>query len=349
VLALLVPTILPGAAAGQPNKEPLVPKRTIEFATSDDPLAVPLFEADPKLLEQRYAAELRVTVVDYGDLYNALQDSPPELREKLAAAYRSLAQSGRGGELATRIQALWPANPEGPASADSQYVSSSARAAGEGGRSNAVNVTYRVLGATPEQVQQRTRAFVDVLDRGIIEPIQQQLLAIKTKHETELAESRKSDTEARREIAELSRQLKDAEVLDVQVINDLRTQRRLLEVDLAGVKARVQACAEILKRELPESRREQVENLKLTAEIELAGLDARQQRIETIIDQSQKALALNSRLNSARAASANAWSSAERSEKNVARYAQTIRTYGPLRLLDETIVIRPVQWQKPAP
>ena len=64
-----------------------------------------------------------------------------------------------------------------------------------------------------------------------------------------------------------------------------QTEQRMIGVDKAGITARIDACNSILERrnQLPTSRVEQIETVKITAEIELVGLEARQSALTEIV------------------------------------------------------------------
>ena len=70
---------------------------------------------------------------------------------------------------------------------------------------------------------------------------------------------------------------------------DLTAQKRMIAVDLAGINARIGACQKLLTRPgVPVNRLEQVETVKITAEVELVGLAARKAMIENLIDKEQQ-------------------------------------------------------------
>ncbi|HID75184.1 MAG TPA: hypothetical protein EYP56_04215 [Planctomycetaceae bacterium] len=65
-------------------------------------------------------------------------------------------------------------------------------------------------------------------------------------------------------------------------------QRRLVAVEIAGARARIDACNSLLERlkeqgQATGGRAEQIETLKIGAEIELAGLTARRRALHGLI------------------------------------------------------------------
>ncbi len=214
---------------------------------------------------------------------------------------------------------------------------------------NVYIATFIILAHTPERAKELTQALLTFFDHGIVAPIQEQLKKAQEGLEEELAQSSAGLAGAQKVRDAATQQMKDVEVLEDQAINDLKTQRRLLEVDLAGVKARIDACEAILNRDLSKTRRDQVENVKITAEIELAGLAARQKTLDTIIDQGQKAATLGFQLRKAQNEVSQWQGRIAQTEQRIADYVRKIELHGPFRLVDEKVVIHPIKWEaKPA-
>ena len=78
-------------------------------------------------------------------------------------------------------------------------------------------------GAAQVVLGERDRVRMFLWQHALIEPIQQQLLAIKKQYEAALAEHRKEAAEAQREVDGLKAQLKDAEVLDAEIVKPVVT------------------------------------------------------------------------------------------------------------------------------
>jgi hypothetical protein len=209
--------------------------------------------------------------------------------------------------------------------------------------------TYFLLAPTPERARELTQALFILFDQGITEPIQEQIKKLKEVEGRILQDYREKLAAAQRELDELS-QTKNPEVLEPQAINDLKTQRRLLEVDLAGVKARIDACETILNRGgLTNARRDQVENVKIAAEIELAGLAARQKTLNAIIDEAEKSRDFSARLRQKQMEVTNLQRRLRDAEQRLAAHVETIKQFVPFRPVDDKVVIRPIKWEaKPA-
>lgn len=335
-----LPTAKPAGGAPAKQTEPLVPKRQIKFETSSEELAMTLFEADPKLLEQRYMAEATLSVPTSEVLNRSAFGGKSEDWQKAFVLLQSV------HHFRSLLEVI--GNDRMPPDEDVRTLARDARfvLVADFTSSRQVHTyNYRLLAPTPERAKELTQALFRLFDQGVTEPIQKELKRLKEDHETKLEEYRVRLAAAQVELDAL-KEIKNPEVLEPQAINDLKTQRRLLEVDLAGVKARIEACETILNRgTLSNTRRDQVENVKIAAEIELAGLAARQKTLDTIIDQAQKSLDLSSKLKRAFANVDQLQRSVRSLESHIATHTDIMKELGPFRLVDDKVVIRPIKWE----
>ncbi len=95
---------------------------------------------------------------------------------------------------------------------------------------------------------------------------------------------------------------------------------------------------------LSEDRVEQVENLKIAAEIELAGLAARQQALDSLIKNGEQRIDLLNSANGAEAEVNGAKKSVSSYEKRLSDAEEAIKSLGPLRLREGKVAICPVKW-----
>jgi hypothetical protein len=337
---------LASAAAQAPDApparsgEPQAPKRQITFETSDKEMPLPLFAADPKLLERRYVAEVKLSVPGYDAL-------PRPIGAKLFNLYRSLPDGNDISSLLSMIRQspMPPGEAVQLLAAEARFVLRDPMDPISRNKADANQVAFRVLSTTPEQAKDLTKALLALFEQEITEPIQEYLQERKRVEEAALRGHRERFAAAKQQADALKPQVSNEEVMDAKAIIDLKTQRRLLEVDLAGVKARVDACEAILQRRLSDARREQVENVKITAEIDLAGLAARQKTLDAIIAEGMKALTVKSELGRAQSEVSGWQNRIAESEQKLAEYVRLIEMYGPFRLVDDKVVIRPIKWE----
>ena len=130
-------------------------------------------------------------------------------------------------------------------------------------------------------------------------------------------------------------------------IAELRNQRRLLLVDIAGTRARIEACAALLERNKPRviHTAQQVESLKITAEIELAGHSARESALSAIINSGseRRDLAAKRSLESSRLSSSKNLIVSKL--KSISDDEKMRRRYLPMSVKDNKVLIEPIKWQ----
>jgi hypothetical protein len=174
---------------------------------------------------------------------------------------------------------------------------------------------------------------------------------LRVKHEIELAGLRKQAAELEAKVAQILKELeeyKDVEDLDAETLADLTTQQRLITVELAGVEARIEACEKILARlrdmTAPGSRIEQVETVKVTAEIELVGLMARKDAIGAIVDRARAKRDLANKLADNQGVHWNVNRQIGDQEQFVAACEQLRKEAMPFEIKGK-ITIYPIQWE----
>jgi hypothetical protein len=148
-----------------------------------------------------------------------------------------------------------------------------------------------LLSPTAEEAKQCVEAWLTVYDWGICYPGQKECLDIRKKLFQMIAEKseilKKNETELSNAEKEADK-YKEFEDITPEALVTLKTQRRMLTVDLAGIKARIDACREMLVKEnISAARKDQIETTRVNAEIELRGLNAKQAEIDGIIQGAQ--------------------------------------------------------------
>jgi hypothetical protein len=147
--------------------------------------------------------------------------------------------------------------------------------------------------------------------------------------------------------AELEKIIAEFEPISAETIADLKTQQRVIAVDLAGVTARVEACAAILKRGDVRSDRttEQVESIKIAAEIELVGLTARMKAMDKIVQQGTKREHLVAQLRQVDSTTRGLQAEIRRKTSLINQLESARKNANPLPIPDNRIVIRPIKWE----
>ena len=129
------------------------------------------------------------------------------------------------------------------------------------------------------------------------------------------------------------------------MLSILRVQQLQLDVDLAGVKARIAACERLLAQPaLKAERRNQIEDIKVAAEIELSGFEARRTKSNEFIGKVKTKVDLLNKFSTAEVSLANAPITIGGLEEQIKTIDAAIRAYAPLPLVDNKVVVQPLEW-----
>lgn len=348
------------AEAGPKLTEPVIPKRELTFEQSAEEYPLPLNVPDPKLLEQRYIAVFRSVGLPKGRRLDVPKHPvSPNLRSLYAMAFRSggtgypplfpglvrnvpkdrlpaedilSVLTTQGGSLISVRRESCP-NPDDPGTPLEYYA-------------------FQVRAPTVERAKELVEALLVLYDYGLSYPVQQEYLQLGRDAEKELPKLRDASEKAQQELARTEKQLealKDFEDLGEETLVDFRTQLRLISVDMAGTKARIDACNKILagRKDLGPSRIEQVETVKITAEIELVGLAARKDAIEKIVELGQRRVELFNQTTKLRHDAVHARGAVSDALNKTAEYETARKQYEPFPIQDAKVVIHPIRWEQP--
>ena len=144
--------------------------------------------------------------------------------------------------------------------------------------------------------------------------------------------------------------LKPYEEVTSEALASLVSQKQLNTVERAGVLARITACQKILdqlKNKGPQA--EKAESVKIAAEIELAGLEAKQAAIDDLVQKSRRRLGLESVTRQLRSRIGTAERCAERNESRAAIYKTAVDEKMPFAKVEGKALIRRIKWEEPKP
>jgi hypothetical protein len=365
------------------------PRREIRFEHQDVPYAIRLFRADPKLLEQKVVATARVTwpvttarlryrsaselhamysgnassstlaPIDHlrRDRHNASTARGVFILDMLLAQgsgeyHRRLARDMRDEYSASSLfrEALGRV-PDGqrPDASSSDYLVSDMVRQDFFASQQGDHYELRVLAPDREGAEALAAALLRVLDWGIARPVQMLLWDERTEY---LAAMQQLQAELDQIVVQLAagkQKLDQTQEFDPQGLTDLRTQQWLLQVDISGAKARVEACDRLLAKfdaitAATAARRDQVLDLKIAAEIDLAGLSAKKLTLDQLVADTKQRQGLLS----AYAADEGKKGQLERRmrqfKNSLALIEASLIRFGPLPLVDNRIVTQPIQW-----
>jgi hypothetical protein len=361
----------PSARAAANLPKPVIPERKLTFDISEEEQAVPFrTTADPtKLAEQRYVATfslvgpIRLGVARLGavadreiDEYRVavnchqlllLRAQPPHssLERELKLALKQMPRERvPSDEVMSQLTELL-------ARGSSSFRRSVAPAASEQEGKDMAVFHFEILAPTPERAKELVQALLAFYDYAVFYPLQKDALAVKAAYQKRLEEDRAALKEAQSSLPALEKQLAELkEYADItpEALAQFTTQQRLISVDMQGVKARIDACNKILAGvPRPSRRSEQLETLKITAEIELVGLAARKEALEKIVEKGQERKELSGKR-------AQTHSRARSLEVEISMMLDGIRDYEaelkkcmPYPVEGAKVVIRRIKWVPP--
>ncbi len=342
--------------------EPVIPKRELKFEVSEEPYELALFAADPKLLERRYVAIVRLGADRAA--FATDSDFPDDLRNLATDAIQSDGFARVVGRLAglTGAQQRLPEDVLSALTTESENTircvrkdnrGRSRRASAKGDGTEAFPSTdyefyFHIYAPTVDRAKELAAGLITLYDYGYCYPMQaatlkQRRLTVKER----VPKARAALKEAQQALADYQKQLdafQDVEDVREEALDQLTAQRRLILVELAGVEARIDACNKILAAGQNPRRTEQVETIKIAAEIELVGLAARRDTIKQIVDRVRQRLKLLEGMPPVSGKVISRERAVSSSERAVVRFEQRREESMPFAIVGGKIEIRPIRW-----
>ena len=345
----------PSPKASADALEPLSPERELTFEVSEEEVSRKLTTPDPGLLEQRYVAVFRSEI---------FSPKGRSLRVPLERDLRELSQEVFSMGTPTfsrpytfpRVLANVP-QEHMPAEDIRDVLSAYIRGRSAYFTHRQVPMgdrydrkyyqSFELMAPSPERAEELVRGLLSLYDYGVYYPIQRECLRLKRESEGRLPKYRATLKEAEKELAESAEQLeqlKEYEDVNKEALVHFTTQLRLISVDLAGIRARIEACNKILAKPVKPSRVEQVETVKITAEIELVGVEARKAAIEEIVEKGRRRVELLGSAEAARKKVSSYKSTISSRETRIAGYEADRRELMPFPIQDGKVTIHPIKW-----
>jgi hypothetical protein len=211
-------------------------------------------------------------------------------------------------------------------------------------------IQVRIYAPTMQDAEKGVKAWLDLYDRGVCYPAILQCRKLNDQFEQTYAKSNKELRKLERSRDEISEELenyKEFQDLDKEAVGSLKTQRRMLAVDLTGIDARLALANKMLSQTDHLKRHEQIESIKIAAEIEQVGLDAKRREMDRLIkgvDDRQAVLQKRSKKAGEiqRASATTTW--LKSSIENLENYRQG---YLPLPVHEGKVEIRRIKWAAP--
>jgi len=359
-----------------------IPARDLKFPHAADKVPTKLFRADPKLLENKFVAQF--TLLPAGldptnekSVEEFRQRQAPDSRESSSLPKNLLNSINWGGVMMFRSERgfnfdealslsqqfkLLAENCAPGQRPDIAFLTSSeadrdvlrnSQGSSRRGGGRAVgeplvnaNWSFTVYAPTPEEAQTRATAIVRLLDGGLSRPMQKYFL---TQGRAALENARQAQAEVISQVEAMhveTQKLTKPSEISPDILSQLKAQKVMVAVELAGLIARVKACDEMLKdpKKLEISTLQSVSDMKVKAEIERVGIKEKLDQINVFIGEGDGREAASSRLAAAEAAKLRAQQRLSNYDRMANSYAQLVLLYAPLQIEGNEIKISPIEW-----
>ncbi len=332
------------------TEAPPIPEQKLTFDVSEETSMVTIeakaLVSNTKLQQLRYVARVEVFVV-----YSREVDGKWDL--SLLHAFQRLYSRGPASldSLAARLPDQHPLSKE----LLSELLSHGRLLGLSGGLEpspirgdeiRGAQAVFEVLAPSPQRAKELAQGVLVLFDYSFYRPMRQIQLENLQLHQRELAESSKRSDAAEAEVARLEDVLdKETEYsdIDVESLPSLTTQQRMIAVDLAGVTARLEACIALLDKTQKSPSRDRLEELKVTAEIELVGLSAKKGAIDAIVKGARARLQTRAALSKARATRRLANQGTNHTKSRLEEAEKILEESTPLKVVED-VPIRRIEW-----
>ena len=209
-----------------------------------------------------------------------------------------------------------------------------------------IEMTFRVFAPTAEEAEQRARAIMQLYDCGYTRPVQRLALA-EGRHVLEQSRKLAQDLPmlSAAIAAEEAKLAKPSEISH-EILTELKAQKVMQTVELAGLNARVKACDAMLgdPKRLEVSTLQSVSDMKVKAEIERVGIKEKLDQINDFIAEGDARNAAQSRLEELSFKHGSLQSTIEGQERRAWSHSALFTHFRPLDLAENRIDIGPVEW-----
>lgn len=355
--------------------QPKAPACELKFKVSDIPITKKMVGNDPVLFQQKFCASFSMRVPlpkgqgqvlggnDYGLWLDTEIEGYPQVPSLVYIFYGATEVAMTPGmqqppshAAVVKLLDQMPASDQPPKELrdilDTPYLQIT-----RGGQSSyggapeqfpVFPVEVRIYAPTPERAEGLSRELVSLYKVGLVVPEQQNLLREMKQLSANLQKDRAAIAEVEKKIADTNMKvgaLSDYKDVDKAALPTYIAQRRLLDVDTAGTKARIDACDKILKHGA--SVTEQVEGVKIAAEIELAGLEAKRSAVDKIVESGNRRIELAAELVQLKKSAANLSQRISDDDGGRTYKGVVLESWEKCPVVDGEVTISPVVWRNP--
>lgn len=207
-------------------------------------------------------------------------------------------------------------------------------------------VGYFIYAPTADEAEQRARAIVQLYDGGFSRPMQRFLLE----------QGQKSLEQARGQYAELAKLAEATRVeneklakpseISPDILSQLKAQKVMVAVELAGLSARVKACDAMLTdpKKLEISTLQSISDMKVKAEIERVGIKEKLDQINIFIGEGDQRQGAQDRLVTIQSKEKSLRRTISGTDRLIRNYAELFDLYAPFAVPDNQITVGPIEW-----
>jgi hypothetical protein len=324
-----------------------VPTREITIKTVPA-VKTKLFRADPKLLENKFVAtfELKRDVPVPRSARSGFGSNVEWLRPVLTTL------SWFNQPLRAQLKELIEKCPEDarPSQPMIDFLTSDdldrdVRHSGMS-RGTELNLSFAVFAPTAEIAQERARAIIQLYDAGFSRPYQQ--VALEAGQQA-LEQARKLSEESQKLAAAISDEqakLAKPSEISAEILAELKAQKVMQTVELAGLNARVKACDAMLgdPKRLAGSTLQSISDIKVKAEIERVGIKEKLDQINAYIAEGDQRTATGKREADLLRQRSGVVDQIEANQRVAASQAELFTHIRPLDLAENLINLGPLEW-----
>ena len=308
-----------------------------------------LFRADPKLFERKFMAKLIVMPLHEHELN--LRGIDPRTRAEFPIEMRQLVQIYRHGHKPLNVffEMLTSRCPEGhrpdklTAFLNSPECNQDVLFTSQFG-SDAWQ--FFVYATTAEEAEARTAAILRLFDCGAARPLQRYFLAEAQKHLTQARQGCDEFAKLSDEITAEEEKIAKPSEVSPDILSQLKAQRVMVAVELAGLNARVKACDSMLNepKRLEVSTLQSISDMKVKAEIERIGTKEKLDQINAFIAEGDRRDAIQQNVDRLNTRRTNVVRQASNAAIEADTCAALVEYYAPRELEGNKIVVNPIEW-----
>jgi hypothetical protein len=222
----------------------------------------------------------------------------------------------------------------------------------EDGQSRTYRLVCQVYGKTPEACLKNVETLLTVFDEGLSRPVRLLLADARAKRAEEFAQMMQERADLQKQQAEIEAQLKSDVDLSPELMTGLKQQQLNLEVELVGTQAKIAAAQKLLaapagKDEVSVAERAAVAAAKVDAEITLASIEARRAKLNELVSSVKSKTELTTKKAGLTRDLSALESRASQAIRIVEMLDSGIAHNAPFPVVDNQVVIQPVEWTSP--